>query len=106
MTEAVKQNEEIVLDTKAGDYWRGGLIASQISGTYTFTNQKIRFESSFGGTVLELPYTDIASAALCNVGPLIKFLPTGILIRMKDGKTYRLFLMKRKKFLALVESNV
>ena len=100
----LRENETILKEFK-GDYWEGGFISSQKPGNYCLTSQRILFQGGFA-TSVELPYTEIAAAALCNIGEFVKFLPTGILITMKDGKKHRLSVMKRKEILALIESKL
>lgn len=97
-------NESLLKEIK-GDYWEGAIFSSQKPGKYFFTDQRILFYGGFA-TVLELSYSEIASASLCNVGPLLKFMPTGILVTMKDGKKHRLSILKRKELLELIQSKM
>lgn len=98
---------ETVEKEQKGDYWEGGLLLRQRPGKYWFTNQRIVFQGGFGvGSALELDYTNIQSVELCNVGPTIRFLPTGLKVHTRDGNAYVLSLMKRKEILALIESKI
>ena len=58
-----------------------------------------------------IPYSDIKKVELCNIGPLIPFLPMGIRIRFFDRKkgkevAYKLGILKRKQWLAYLEEKV
>lgn len=97
------EGESIEKEIK-GDYWERTLcFYSQKTGKYWFTNERIIFRGGFVAA-LDLPYAKIESASLCNVGPFIPFLPTGIKVSMKSGKTYKLSVLKRKDILAFIQS--
>lgn len=100
----LQENETILKEIK-GDYWEGAIFSSQKTGTFYFTSQRIVFRGGFIAA-LDLPYSEIDELTTCNVGPLVKFMPTGILVKMKDGKKYRLSVLKRKELMALVQSNM
>lgn len=86
----------------SSDYWEKFLFMySQKRGRYYFTNQRIVF-TYFGQVLLDLPYAEMESAVACNVGALIKFVPTGIKVTMKDGKQYDLSVTKRKENLEFI----
>lgn len=89
----------------AGDYWEGAIMGSKKPGKYWFTNERILFRGGFIAS-LDLPYSQIASVAPCNVGELLKFLPTGIMVTMKDGKKYRLSLLKRKEIIEVIQAKL
>lgn len=99
------EGESIEKELK-GDYWEKTLcFYSQKTGKYWFTNERIIFRGGFV-TALDLPYAEIESVSLCNVGPLIPFLPTGIKVTMKDNKSYKLSVLKRKDILAFIQSKI
>lgn len=101
----LQDGEQVEKEIK-GDYWEKTLcMYSQKTGKYWFTNQRIIFRGGFVAA-LDLPYSEMESVALCNVGPLVQFLPTGIKVTMKDGKKYKLSVLKRKDILALIQSKL
>lgn len=101
----LQDGEQVEKEFK-GDYWEKSLcFYSQNRGNYWITNQRIVFRGGFG-TTLDIPYTDIASVSLCKVGPLLQFMPTGIKVSLKNGKTYKLSVLKRKSIIELIESRV
>lgn len=89
-----------------GDYWERTLcFYSQKRGNYWFTNERILFRGGF--TVeIDIPYSDIESVKLCNVGPVVQFLPTGIKVTTKDGKSHKLSVLKRKSILELIQGKM
>ena len=100
------QEGELIEQDFRGDYWEKFLFTySQKSGKYQMTTQRIHFEGGFM-TVLDIPYSEIASLELCNVGPLIQFVPTGIKVTTKDGKSYKLSVQGRKDILAYLEKKI
>lgn len=97
------ENEEVIKEC-LGDYWKKIVFYySQKRGTYCFTNQRIIFS---GSTDLDLYYKDIEEIKTCMVGPLIGFIPTGVKVKMKDGKTHKLSLLGRKKYMEIIESYI
>lgn len=89
-----------------GDYWERNLcFYSQKRGKYWFTSERILFRGGFVAEI-DIPYSDIESVKLCNVGPLIQFLPTGIKVTTKGGKHYRLSVLKRKSILELIQAKM
>ncbi len=97
---------EVVEKELKSDYWEKTLcFYSQKRGKYWFTNQRIIFKGGFT-TVLEIPYSEIESVKLCNIGGLIQFIPTGIKVTLKSGKTHRLSVTKRKDILAFLQSKI
>lgn len=93
---------EVVEMKMASDYWEKFLIfMEQKRGVYWFTNQRIVFS---GFSTVEIPYSEIVSFEKCNVGPLIRFVPCGIKVTMRDGKVHYLSVSKRAKILELIQS--
>lgn len=89
-----------------GDYWEKSLcFYSQKPGKYWLTSERIIFRGGFIAA-LDIPYPQIESVKLCNVGGLLQFLPTGIKVTLKDGKTYKLSVLKRKEILGFIESKL
>ena len=81
---------EVVESEVKGDYWEKTLcMYSQKSGKYWFTNQRILFRGGFTAS-LDLPYEEIDDVRTCSVGPFIPFMPTGVKVTMKNGKSYKL----------------
>ena len=100
------QADERIEQEFNGDYWEKFLFTySQKRGNYTMTDRRINFRGGFA-TEVDIPYTNIASVELCNVGPLLQFLPTGIKVTTKDGKTYKFSVMGRKDILASLEKKM
>ena len=88
------------------DYWEKTLcFYSQKRGKYWLTNQRIVFRGGFA-TILEIPYADIESVQLCNVGGLVQIIPTGIKVTLKSGKSYKLSVTKRKEILAFIQEKI
>ncbi|RGZ01850.1 PH domain-containing protein [Clostridium sp. AM58-1XD] len=101
----LREGESVEKEIK-GDYWEKSFcFYSQKTGKYWFTNERIIFRGGFIAAV-DIPYTDIESVKACNVGPLIPFLPTGVKVSTKDGKTYKLSVLKRKEIIAFIESKM
>lgn len=97
---------EAVEKELSGDYWERNLgIYSQKTGKYWLTNQRIIFRGGFA-VALDLSYSDIESVSLCNVGPVVQFLPTGIKVQTKDGKAYKLSVLKRKDILSFIQAKL
>lgn len=98
---------EVVEREIKGDYWTNmfGIQMSQVRGTHYITNQRIVFQGGFG-TVEEMEYSDIELIKKCNVGGLIRFVPTGIMVKMKNGKKHYLSVLGRKDVLTLLESKI
>lgn len=92
-----------------GDCWSvpGSIAKRQVPGAYTFTDQRILFRGNglidALRVVFAIPYGEIVSAEPCPVGP---FIPTGIRIRVRDGGTYLLSILKRKEILALIQERM
>lgn len=96
--------EESVKET-GGDCWQTPeTFRSQVPGKYLFTNQRIIFVGN--GVIeklrvrFEIPYSEIQSVTPYRV----VFFGTGILIRMKNGDSYRLSLRKRDQYIAMIQN--
>lgn len=100
------QEGETVIAQEAGDEWEYlfNIIGVQHRGRYFFTEKRIIFYYC-GSKDWDLYYSDIESAELCNVGPLIRFVPCGIKITTKAAEKYYLSVMKRKEYLELIEKH-
>lgn len=98
---------EVLEKEIASDYWECLLfiMISQTRGTYYFTNQRIAFRGGFSKKV-DIQYSDIESIQKCCVGGLIRFVPTGIKVTMKDGKKHYLSVVKRKEIMELIQSKI
>lgn len=95
---------DTIVDSTKGDLWEN---LSQIRGTYFFTQERLIFIGGLmGSSNFSAPYNKITELKLCNVGALIRLLPTGIRVVYTDenGKTAkkRLSVMKRKNWLAFL----
>lgn len=91
-----------------GDYWGhlfGVLMTSQTRGHYSFTNERIVFKGGFA-TEVEIPYNEIESITKCNVGGLIRLIPTGIKVQMKNGKKHFLSVLKRKDIMDMIQQKI
>ena len=103
----LRPNETVIEETK-GDLWSGWLIfRTQNSGIYTFTNQRVLFTPGrllSMGSDIEFDYNEVYSIKKCLIGPVIPFLPFGIKVTTKEGKKHTLSLMKRNKWIDLIES--
>ena len=97
---------EVVESEVKGDYWEKTLcMYSQKSGKYWFTNQRILFRGGFTAS-LDLPYEEIDDVRTCSVGPFIPFMPTGGKVTMKNGKSYKLSVLGRKKIAEYIQSKL
>ncbi len=86
---------EVIEDEFASDYWeKKALGMSQQRGRYFFTNQRILFKGSWGAEI-EIAYSEIQSIEKCCVGPLIRFVPTGIKVTVASGEVFYLSVTKR-----------
>ena len=102
----LRGNEVVEREVK-GDYWGHifGIQLSQTRGKFAFTNERIVFKGGFG-TTEEIEYNEIEMVKKCNVGGLIRFVPTGILVKMKNGKKHYLSVLGRKELLPMLEAKV
>lgn len=98
---------ENVIEQMKGDYWEKQFLCfySQSRGKYWLTSERILYKGGWG-TNLELPYSDIAEVKKCMVGPFIPFLPTGVKVTLKDGKSYKLSLMGRGKYIEFIQKQL
>lgn len=97
---------EVVEKEFASDYWEKILFAySQVRGRYYFTNQRLIFVS-WGQVKLELPYNKMVAVKECNVGALLRLIPTGIKVTMDDNKAYMLSVTKRKDNLEFIKAKM
>ena len=103
------EGEVVELEVK-GDYWENVIskLDKQKSGKFYFTNKRIVFATGiFNFTpMFEIYYSNIESVEKCNIGPLVKFLPTGIMVTAKDGNSYRFSVLKREKYIEYIESKL
>ena len=104
LLEAELQEGESVIAQEKGDQWEYflNIIGMQNQGRYFFTEKRIIFYYCLSKQ-FEVYYKDIQSLELCNVGPLIRFVPTGIKITTKEGKQFYMSVMKRKEYQELIE---
>lgn len=101
----LKENEKLEKEIKS-DYWETFLFTmNQKRGKYYFTDERIVFQGGFA-TVIEIPYSEIESIKKCCVGPLLRFVPTGIKVTMRDGKKHYLSVTKRKDIMDLIQSKI
>ena len=101
----LRENEVIEREMKS-DYWETFLfMMTQKRGKYYFTNERIIFQGGFV-TQIEIPYNEIESIEKCNVGPFIRFVPTGIRVTMRDGKKHYLSVTKRNDIMELIQSKL
>lgn len=101
----LQENEVIEKEFKS-DYWESvAFLMSQKRGKYYFTNKRIVFVGGFV-TEVEIPYNEIASIKKCCVGPLVRFVPTGIKVTMKNGKKHYLSVTKRNDIMNLIQSKI
>lgn len=107
MAEMVELQEgEVVEKEMKSDYWEKTLcFYSQKRGKYWFTNQRIIFRGGFA-TTLDIPYSEIDSVQLCNIGGFVQLIPTGIKVTLKDGRPHKLSVTKRKEILAFLQSKL
>lgn len=108
------ENEKVELEV-SGDYWGDteylGLLEKQKTGKFWFTNERILFSTGAFGLYSKpffiVNYSDIENIQKCNIGPsVIKFIPTGIQLNMKDGKKYKISVLKRDKYIQFINSKL
>lgn len=96
----LEDNEEIK-ETVKGDYWEKGLLQeSRNSGEFAFTNKRILFNGIFKN--ISIPYSEISSVEKAYVG---MFLPFAFKVSTKDNKEYKFAVMKRDKFIDIINSS-
>lgn len=87
-------------DEIKGDYWEKVLFMySQKRGKIFITNQRIHVRVGFA-TEFDIEMKDIAEIKKCNVS---LFIPTGIDVRLKNGKTHRLSVLKRDERMETIQ---
>ena len=103
--EELESNETIIKKEK-GDYWEKMILFmySQRRGEYTITDKRIIFKGFFSN--FSVKYEDISSISKCNVGPMLRFIPTGISIKTNDGKEYIMSVLGRNKYMEIIESHM
>ena len=101
------QPGEQALKRVKGDFWGTTATGAQVPGTYIFTDRRILFQG--GGLIkalrsaFSLPYSEISSLEPYMVS---LFIPTGIRIRRKDGKYFRVSVLKRKEIMSFIEERI
>ena len=101
----LRPGEKIIEEIRA-DYWENLLfMLSQKRGRFVFTNQRVHIRAGLV-TIIDLEYKDMIGVKKCNVGGMIRIIPTGILVKMRDGKKHYLSVLKRNKYIELLEQNV
>ena len=102
---AIELRENEVVEKKfASDYWSTFLcFMEQHRGVYQLTDQRIIFN---GYKDIEIAYEDIESIQKCCVGPLIRFVPCGIKVTMKDGSVHYLSVTKRNQIMEMIQSKI
>lgn len=100
----LSQNETLIEEIK-GDYWEKIFLCmySQKRGKYWITNERIVFKGGFI-TEFEVKLSEIESVTPCLVGPLIPFMPTGVNLKLKNGKSYKMSVLKRKKIIETIKN--
>lgn len=100
------ENGEEIVETMKGDYWEKVFlfVYDQKRGEYTITNKRIIFKGFISG--FSVKYEDIESISKCNVGPTIRFIPTGISIKTNDGKEYKMSVLNRNKYMEMIQSHI
>ncbi len=88
-------NDEQILQQIKGDYWINTIlfIFEQRSGEIVVTNKRILFYSKIFNKLsldLALNLLDIEIVEKCGVGNLIPINPTGVKIKLKNGREFKL----------------
>ena len=107
MNITLRPSETVEFEMKS-DYWKalfGVLQISQIRGRYWFTNERVIFMGGLA-TKVQIDYYDIASIKKCFIGPIIRFLPFGILVTTKAGEKHYFSILNRKKAYEFLESKI
>lgn len=98
----LEEGEEIQELVK-GDYWVNEFLwqEKQNSGEFAFTNKRVIFKGSFlCDKFVSIPYNEILSIEKACVG---LFFPVAFKITTKDNKTYKFAVMKRDKYIELMQ---
>lgn len=98
------QDGEELLYTVKGDTWKIPVmtISRQISGKFFFTDRRIAFRTwgvGKGNAAYDVDYKDVDTISTYNIN---FFIPTGIKITLKNGDLYKISVMKRKKYIELI----
>ena len=100
----IRANEEII-EEKSGDTWKTPKMtrSRQVSGKFYFTNQRIAFRT-WGPFKKECAY-DIEYNNIDTAEPytINLFIRTGIKVTTFDGDVYKLSVLKRNKYMELIE---
>lgn len=100
-------DEQVTFETK-GDYWS---FMSSMSGVFQVTNKRFAFRpQALLGTAktnaFEVNLADIDTLSKCCVGPgPLKFIPTGLRVKMKNGEKYICSIMKREQLMTALEQS-
>jgi hypothetical protein len=102
------REDEKVLAEARGDHWIEFFYKyDRIPGRFYFTNERILFQDLSPikslRTNFEIEISDIREIKKCFIGPDIQYLPTGILVTLKNNKVHRISVLKRKQYIALLE---
>ena len=100
--------DETIIEHTAGDCWE---VMSQTRGNIFFTEKAVIFIGGLAGCIAyRFPYDKIQEVKKCNVGGLIKLMPTGIKITYEneDGKIKkaRLSVLKRKNWIEYINGKL
>jgi len=112
-TEALRSRElmgadETIIEHTKGDCWE---LMSQTRGNIFFTEKAIIFYGGLlGSTAYAYPYNKIKEIKKCNVGGLIKIIPTGIMVVYENEKgkikKSRLSVLKRKDWIEYINGKL
>lgn len=103
----LEEGEEIQEMVK-GDYWVKEFLwqESQNSGEFAFTNKRLLFKGTFLKSAdknISIPYSEILSIKKTYVG---LFFPVAFTVTTKDNKSYKLAIMKRDKYIDMINTFV
>ncbi len=99
---------EEIKEMVKGDYWKKEFLwqESQNTGEFAFTNKRILFKGTLlvsADKYVSIPYTDIANIKKSFVGLMF---PVAFTITTKDEKKYKFAVMKRDKYIDLINSYI
>lgn len=100
--------DETIIEHTNGDCWE---FFSQTRGNIFFTEKSMIFIGGLlGSTCYVYPYDKITEVKKCNVGGLIKIIPTGIRVTYENEKgkikKSRLSTFKRKDWIEYINGKV
>lgn len=103
----LRTGEELLTQCR-GDTWRTpeSIINNQVSGRFYFTNQRIAFQTwgPFKKSVMyDIELTDIEELSKYTINLIIR---TGIKIHLKDNTSYKISVMKRDKYIELINQYI